>query len=79
MSKTEGNTNTKRLLAIFKKLTRFQKIQIVYQLQKETREDRWDQLTESLSRRFQGNPVSDEEIASIVEEVRQERYEKDRS
>lgn len=74
MKKTNNQNPTYRLWAIFKKLSRVQKLRIISKLEDETREERWDQLTEKLSRRFRTNPVSDEEVTQIVEEVREKRY-----
>ena len=74
MKKTGRRGEMAQIWFLFKKLSRPQKIRIVARLEKETREERWNHLTEKLSSRFQKNPVSDEEITQIVREVRQERY-----
>ena len=68
-----------RILILFKQLTWSQKLKVISKLESETRQKKWDQLTERLSQRIKNNPVSDEEITRIVEEVRQERYERSHS
>lgn len=76
MKKTTSRISTGRVWLLVKKLSRLQKAKLIAQLERETRQERWNQLTEKLSRRFQDNPISDEEISQIVEEVRQERYDR---
>ena len=74
MKKNSVRDSAAQIWIIFKKLPPAQKIKVIQKLEKETREERWDALTEKLSRRFRNNPVSDEEITRLVDEVRQERY-----
>ena len=76
MSKIRYQTPTSRIWALFKKLSRVQRMKVICKLEEETREERWDNLTEKLSRRSRTNPVSDEEITQIVEDVREKRYER---
>ena len=64
MKKNSARDSAAQIWVIFKKLPPQQKIKVIKKLEKETREDRWDALTEKLSRRFRSNPVSDEEITS---------------
>ena len=68
-----------RIFALFKKLSISEKLEVVNQLEDETREKRWDHLTEKLSRSFCNNSVSDNEITRIVEEVRKEQYERNQN
>ena len=65
-----------RIWAIFKKLSRLQKMKVIAKLERETCEERWNSLTERLTCRFRKKPISDEEITEAVNEVRQERYDR---
>ena len=76
MKRTANRSNTARIWVLFQRLNPAEKMKVVARLEKETREKRWDALTEKLSRRFEENPISDEEITKLVEEVRQSRYER---
>ena len=77
--KKVSNGSAARILVIFRKLSRIQKLKVVSKLENETREERWDDLTEKLSRPFRSKPIADEEITRLVEEVRQERYERNQN
>ena len=79
MKKNSVRDSAAQIWIIFKKLPPRQKIKVIQKLEKETREERWDALTEKLSRRFRTHPISDEEITQIVNEVRQERYDRRQS
>ena len=76
MKKIQKSARTARIWYLFMRLTPSQKRSLLNRMEKETREKRWDELTEKLSRRFQNSPISDQEITEIVEEVRQERHDR---
>ena len=76
MKKNSVRDSAAQIWVIFKRLPPSQKMKVIQKLEKETREERWDALTEKLSRRFRGNPVSDKEITQVVNEVRQERHDR---
>ena len=76
MKKSSPRSTGARILVWFRTLSLPQKVKIVQKLEEETRQQSWDNLTEKLSSPFRNNPVSDEEISRLVEEVRQERHDK---
>lgn len=53
-----------------------QKINLAHNLEKETREARWNDLTKKIRARAVKHPISDAEITKICKEVRRELYEK---
>ena len=71
--KNSKSNSISRIWVLIRKLNRLQKIKVLKKLQEETRQERWDNLTEKLSSRFKERP-SDQEITDVVEEVRQEGY-----
>lgn len=79
MGNGRGQTSPARIWSLFKQLNPVEQLKLVARMERETREKRWDDLIKKLSRRFRKHPISDEEITRIVEEVRQERYERAKS
>ncbi len=68
--------NTKQIELAIEKFSTAKKIKLMRKLEKETRQIRWDNLICKLRQQFAKNPISDDEITKICEQVRQKRYEK---
>ena len=58
----------------FDRLPQQDKLRIVDRLQHKTRKQRWQKLVSSIRQRAAKSPISDEEITTICEEVRQKRH-----
>lgn len=53
-----------------------EKLKLLKELDQQTQDERWKALFARLEKRYKQNPISDEEITRIVEQVRKRRYER---
>ena len=76
MSKITIELAPEQIKEAFEKLPTKEKIRLVGEFERETREERWDVLVSRIRLRFRKTPISQKEINRICEEVRKDLYEK---
>ncbi|NOZ63611.1 MAG: hypothetical protein GXO71_01455 [Caldiserica bacterium] len=75
MRKVMIEVDKKQIEAAIEQLDITDKLALFKKLERQTRKERWDALTLKIRKRFKENPISEEEITRICEEVRQRIYE----
>ncbi|MFH1777374.1 MAG: hypothetical protein ABH952_07450 [Candidatus Omnitrophota bacterium] len=75
MAKITLEIDSRQVEALVEKLPTDEKIHLVQRLEEETWPDRIKQIVSNIRRRAKKNPISEEEITRICEDVRQELYE----
>lgn len=68
----------KEIKEVFKRLPSRERIDLVEELVRETRKERWENLFRDVRGRIKKHPISDQEIQRICEEVRKEHYERNK-
>jgi len=69
---------TKEIKEVFKRLPSRERINLVEELIRQTRKERWENLFQDVRGRIKKHPISDQEIQRICEEVRKKHYERNK-
>ena len=68
----------KQIKEAFQKMPIKERINLVEEFERQTRKDRWEALTKDIRKRVVKHSISNREIDRICEEVRKERYERNK-
>lgn len=79
MAKITIDLNTHQIKEAFEKLSAKEKVGLVEEFGKRTRKLRWDPLIQQIRSRVAKHRILQKEIDQICEEVRRERYERNKS
>ena len=79
MSKIEVDLGPTQIKEAFEQLNIREKVKLVEEFERETRRARWAALVNKIRQRAKKYPISQKEIDRICEEVRKERYERNKS
>ena len=76
MSKITIEIDKKQIERAINQLKTEEKLEILDELARETRKERWEGLVSTVRKRYRKTPVSSDEIKRACEDVRKKQYEK---
>jgi Mg/Co/Ni transporter MgtE len=76
MSKITIEIDKRQIERAINQLKTEEKLEILDELARETRKERWESLVSTVRKRYQKTPVSSDEIKRACEDVRKKQYEK---
>ena len=76
MSKITVEIDKKQIERAINQLKTEEKLEILDELARETRKERWEGLVSTVRKRYRKTPVPSDEIKRACEDVRQKQYDK---